>query len=308
MRSYIVLTGIIMLCLASASTADVIVETKTDMEMIGVGKVGMEQIQYIKEDRSYDESTTILQSKMAAMAGGKNMKNIQIVRLDKGIGWTLNPDKKSYTEYSFEQLKSQMARVGMQNKAAAPMGDYEWETEISKDIGTEKIMNFECKGIRAVSVGVNKNDPKDSVFITNEQWFCDELPGGDEFVKFSDKMNEAIGGGKGFMNQMSMNPMLAKFGDQFGKIAEEFEAVEGVPLKTVLIVEGTINPMAEAMGGRELDAEAKAMMEKMGITMPEAAPEGGHHNLISLTSTVTKIEEKSIDDSQYEIPEGYKKQ
>jgi len=125
-------------------------------------------------------------------------------------------------------------------------------------------------------------------------------------------MATAIGGDKGFLGQMSMNPMLAKFGDQFGEIAKEFEAIDGMPLKTVLIVTATINPMAAAMGGKELDDEARAMMEKMGIAIPESAPEGGHHNLISLTisltSTVTKIEEKSIENSQYEIPEGYKKQ
>ncbi len=308
MKRVLVLTGVMLLCLTSFSVADMVIETKTEMDMSGTGKIGMTQVQYVKGDRSYDESTTKLSEKMAAMAGGKEMKNIQIVRLDKGIGWAINPDTKSYTEFSFEQMKAQMAQAHQQSKVASPMGEYDWKIDISKDIGTEKIMNFDCKGIRAVSVGVNKNDAKDTVFITNEQWFADELPGGGEFMNYTDKMAEAVGNKKGFLNQMSMNPMLAKFGDQFGEIAKEFEALEGIPLKTVLIVEGTINPMAEAMGGKEIDEEARAMMEKMGIAMPDAAPEGGHHNLISLTSTVTKIEENSIDDSKYEIPEGYKKQ
>ncbi len=308
MRNGIILTAMMFLCLTSFSAADMIIETKTEMDMIGAGKIDMEQTQYIKGDRSYDENTTKLNDQMAAMAGNKEMKNIQIVRLDKGIGWALNPDAKSYNEFSFEQLKDNMAKAQQQQKSATPMGEYEWTNEIFKDIGTEKIMDFDCKGIRAVSVGVNKNDAKDTVFITNEQWFAKDLPGGSEFTNFSDKMSEAIGNKKGLMNQMSMNPMLAKFGDQFGEIAKEFETLEGIPLKTVLVVEGTINPMAEAMGDKEIDEEARAMMEKMGIAMPDAAPEGGHHNLISLTSTVTKIEENSIDDSKYEIPEGYKKQ
>ncbi len=308
MKRVLVLTGVMLLCLTSFSVADVIIETTTDMDMIGAGKIGMTQVQYVKGDRSYDESTTKLSEKMAAMTGGKEMKNIQIVRLDKGIGWALNPDAKSYTEFSFEQLKANMEMAQKQQKSAAPMGEYEWTNKISKDIGTEKIMSYDCKGIRAISVGVNKNDAKDSIFITNEQWFAKDLPGGSEFTNFSDKMSEVIGGKKGLLNQMSMNPMLAKFGDQFGEIAKEFEALECIPLKTVLVVEGTINPMGEAMEGKEIDEEARAMMEKMGIAMPDAAPEGGHHNLISLTSIVTKIEENSIDDSKYEIPEGYKKQ
>ena len=308
MRNGIILTTMMFLCLASFSAADMVIETKTELDMIGAGKVDMEQTQYIKGDRSYDENTTRLNEQMAAMAGKKDMRNIQIVRLDKGIGWALDPDAKSYNEFSFEQLKANLEMALKQQKSAAPMGEYEWTNEISKDIGTEKIMSYDCKGIRAISVGVNKNDVKDSIFITNEQWFAKDLPGGSEFTNFSDKMSEAVGNKKGLLNQMSMNPMLAKFGDQFGEIAKEFETVEGIPLKTVLVVEGTINPMGAAMEGKEIDEEARAMMEKMGIAMPDAAPEGGHHNLISLTSTVTKIEEHPIDDSKYEIPEGYKKQ
>lgn len=307
MKRIIILTSLMLFCLASFSAADVIIKTKTDMDMIGAGKIKMEQAQYIKGDRSYDESTTILEGKMAEMAGSKNMKNIQIVRLDKGVGWSLNPNKKNYTEFSFEQMKANLEQARKQKMAAAPMDEYEWKTEFSKDIGSQEIIGHDCKGIRAVSVGVNKNDPKDSVFITNEQWFSENLPGGTEFMNFADKMSETVGNEKGFLNQMSMNPMLAKFGDQFGEIAKEFENVEGVPLKTVLVVEGTINPMAAAMGGQELDDEAKAMMEKMGIAIPGEA-EGGHHNLISLTSTVSKIEEKPIDNAKYEIPEGFKKQ
>ena len=308
MRNGIVLTMFMFLCLASFSVADMIIETKTEMDMIGAGKVDMEQTQYIKGDRSYDENTTKLNEQMAAMAGNKEMKNIQIVRLDKGIGWALNPSTKSYSEFSFEQLKANMEMAKQKTKEASPLGEYEWKTEFFKDIGTEKIMSFDCKGIKAVSVGVNKKDAKDTIFITNEQWFAKDLPGSGEFVGFSDKMASAIGNKKGLLNQMSMNPLLAKFGSQFGEIANEFESVEGIPLKTVLVVEGTINPMGDAMAGEEIDAEAKAMMEKMGISMPGKTPEGGHHNLISLTSTVTKFEEQSIDDSKYDLPEGYNKQ
>ncbi|MCP4706623.1 MAG: hypothetical protein GY865_18645 [candidate division Zixibacteria bacterium] len=307
MRESIILIGIIVMGMASFSAADVIIETKTDMDMIGAGKVDMSQVQYIKNDRSYDESVTTLSGQMAAMTGGKKVKNVQIVRLDKGIGWTINPDEKSFTEFSFEQMKSNFAQSKQQNQANTPLGEYDWKTDISKDLKTETILDVDCKGIRAVSVGVNKNDPKDSVFITNEQWFSDEVSGGDEFIDYSEKMAEAVGTGKGFMNQMSMNPMLARFGNQFEEIAKEFEACEGIPLKTVLIVEGTINPMAAAMGDRKLDEETKAMMKKMGMALPDETPEGGRHNFISLTSTITKIEEKSIEDSRYEVPEGYQK-
>ena len=309
MKAKLILAGILVLGLAMVSLADVVIETKSEMDMVGAGQINLDQVQYIKGDRSYDKSTThIAGGMMAAMGGGKDQVNVQIVRLDKGVGWVLNPEGKSYTEFTFGDMKNTMAQQRERGKQNAPMDEYEWTTDISKDIGTEKIMDFKCKGIRAVSVGVKKDDPKDSVFITNEQWFCDNLPGGEEFTDFSDKLAELMGSGKGFLSQMSLNPMLAKYGDQFEEIANEFNSIEGVPLKTVLVVEGTVNPMEKAMGGKEMDDEAKAMMEKMGISVPGTTPEGGHHNLVSVTSTVTKIEKKPIEDSMYEIPEGYKKQ
>lgn len=307
MRRTFFLTGLVILALASMSLADVIVNTYTEIDMIGAGKMAIRQEQFIKGDRSYDESTTKMFGPMAAQTDGKRMKNIQIVRLDKNIGWSLNPDAKSYTEFSFEQMRANFAQT-KQHKAMGPMDQYEWKTEFTKGLKDKKILDFNCKGIRAISIGVNKNDSKDSIFITNEQWFSVEPPGGDEFIDFTEKMAVFIGSKKGFLNQMSMNPILARFGDQLGEMAKEFESFEGVPLKTTLIVEGTINPMEEAMAGKELDEEAKAMMKKMGMALPGETPEGGHHNFISLSSKVTSIEEKPIENSRYEIPEGYKKQ
>ncbi len=307
MKHGIILAVVLIFSLALSVTADVIVESKTEMDMIGAGKIDMKQMQYIKGDRSSDQSTSTLSGAMASMTGNKEMVNVQIVRLDKGIGWVLDPGKKNYTEFSFEDMKKQLSQAKEQNKGSEPMGDYEWKTEVFKDIGTETISGHSCQGIKAVSVGVKKGSPKDSVFITNEQWFSKDTPGGDEYSAFSEKMAAAMGMKKGFLNQVSMNPMLAKYSDQFSEIADVFQAAEGIPLKTVLVVEGTVNPMAEAMKDENMDDEAKEMIKKMGIAMPEAGAEGGRTNLVSMTSTITRIEKGSTEDSKYEIPEGFTK-
>ena len=276
------------------------------MEIIAVGQVKTHQVQNIRDDRSYDETISTVSGGMAAMTGNKEMKTVQIVRLDKNIAWVLDPSKKSFTELSFSDMKQELDMAGKAGKEKEPMGEYEWTNNISKDIGTETIMDCKCKGIRAVSIGVKKDDPKDSMFITNEQWFCDDLPGGKEFLAFSKKMADSMGVEEGFLGQMSMNPMLAKFGDVFTEIAKEFATIKGVPLKTVLTVEGTVNPMNAAMGGQEMNDETKAMMEKMGMSVPKANSDSGHYNLVNMTNTVSKVENKSVEDSKYEIPEGYK--
>jgi hypothetical protein len=307
MKRSIIQTAILVFCLALSVTADVVIESKTEMNMIGAGQIDMKQMQYIKGDRSYDQSTTSLTGAMASMTGNKEMVNVQIVRLDKGVGWVLDPGKKSYMEFSFEDMKKQLAQAREQNKDSGPMGEYEWKTDVFKNIGTEAISGHSCQGIRAVSVGVKKSDPKDSVFITNEQWFSKDLPGGAEFSAFSEKMASAMGTEKGFLNQMSMNPMLAKYSDQFSEIADAFKAVEGVPLKTVLIVEGTVNPMSEAMNDETMDEETKEMMKKMGMSMSDAKSKGGRTSLVTMTSTVTRIDKESTENIKYEIPEGFTK-
>ena len=59
MKSYFAITGIILLCLVSLAAADVTIVTETEMDMIGAGKIDVEQVQYVKGDRSYDENTTL---------------------------------------------------------------------------------------------------------------------------------------------------------------------------------------------------------------------------------------------------------
>jgi len=306
LKSKLMITaGMLVLCLAAASLADVIVETKVDMDIIGAGKMNVNQIQYVRGDRSYDKTT----SKMAGgMMGGKEMVNVQIVRLDKGATYLLDPDKKTYRETSMKTMKGTMKSMQKGQAEQTVDDEYEWTTEVSTDIGTEKIMDFKCQGSRVKLTGVKKDDPKDTVFITFEQWISDNLPGGDEFLAFSEKYAESIGIEPGFLNQMSMNPMLSKYGGQFDEVAEQMKDIKGMPLKTVFIVEGTVNPMGEQMGGEEIDEETRQMMKQMGIEIPGTEkPEGGYHKLVSMTSEVSKIEKKKTDDTQYDIPEGYTK-
>jgi hypothetical protein len=304
LRNQLILAGLLILCLAVGAAADVIVETKVNMDIIGAGKMDVSQTQYVRADRSYDKTTSKMQG---GMMGGKEMVNVQIVRLDKGFTYMLEPDKKTYREVSLENMKGTMAAMQKGQAEQEADEEYVWTTEVSKDIGTEKIMDFKCQGSRAKLVGVKKDDPKDTVFVTYEQWVSDNLPGGDDFLAFSDKFAESMGIEAGFLRQMGMNPMLSRYGSQFDEVAEELGDIEGMPLKTVLIVEGTVNPMAEQMGDEEIDEETRQMMEQMGIELPGKKEEGGYHKLVSMTSEVTSIEKKKVDDAQYDIPADYSK-
>jgi len=73
----------------------------------------------------------------------------------------------------------------------------------------------------------------------------------------------------------------------------------GYPIKTVIKVESTEG----AAEGGQIPPEMKAMM---GIT-DEAIGEDGMMTVFSLASEVQSIEKKSIDDSKFEIPEGFEK-
>ena len=116
MKSNLLLAGIFIFCLATVSLADVVIETSTEMNMIGAGEISMAQVQYVRGDRSYDETTTQMAGGMMGMGGSQKMVNIQINRLDKGVGWTVNPKSKSYTEFSFDQMKGMIADTKQKGK------------------------------------------------------------------------------------------------------------------------------------------------------------------------------------------------
>lgn len=296
------LTAVMFLCLVAVTQADMVVQSKSTVEMPGMGEMTMDGLQYVRGDRTYSSST----GKAGGPMGSQTVENVQIVRLDKGVSWIVEPAQKTYTELSMATMKKMMESQGQgQGKVPNASDEYEWTLTFVDDPGSKTIGGVKCDGVVGKAVGVKKKDNKDSLFVNFEQWVG--MPdGGDKFEAFKEKYIEVTGMDDNFLSQMMKNPMMATYAEQMDKLYKKALELKGFPMLTKLVIENTENPMG-AVADEEMDEEAKAMMEKMGIQMPGAKKSGEHYTVMSIANEVLKIEEKSVADTQYDIPEGFTK-
>jgi len=125
-------------------------------------------------------------------------------------------------------------------------------------------------------------------------------------------MNELTEFSKGFADiagvdmmwsQNSMSQFFGYYGDQFNEMSEQMKQAGGYPIKTTILMEST-----EAMGGggddnSQIPPEMRAMM---GLD-DKPKSEDGMNMVFTLTTEVTNIEKGDVDNSEFEIPEGYSK-
>lgn len=104
-----------------------------------------------------------------------NGEQIVIVRADKGVAWTIMPEKKAYMEMSLAELEK-MASMGM-----AMMGDNASMKMTFKKTGEEKKINdWNCYQVTG-----------ESQIMKQEMWLTEDLPfGKEQFYKFYKDMPE----------------------------------------------------------------------------------------------------------------------
>jgi len=300
----ITLMVLMIMGLAAIAGADVVVKSKIVTNILAAGSTEVMHTEYMKADRSYGESTTKMTGGMMAMLGNKEQKSVDITRLDKGLIWTLNPKKKNYRELSFEELK-----VKSPNKPKAGAGamgggtdpeKYEWDIKVDELANEEKVGEYACKGMVAKAKGINKEDPEDVVVVTYKQWYTDKVPGFKTYQQFQGAFAEQLGSDQ-FGEQRRLANMLSMFGDKLDVLMEKMKEIEGVPMKSTMLVERTRAPYQPAEGEEEdpMKAQMRAMLGE-----PEKT-ESGMYKIFSIESEVLSVEESSVEAGQFELPEGY---
>jgi len=293
-----------LLLFLAAANADVVVERKISFQMMGMPEMEMTSTEQIQEDKSCGR-TEFSGGSMMGMAAGAQQAEINITRLDKGVMWNLNESSRKYSEHDLSAMKDDMnAAAGEPDKS----DKYEWTVDIEKPEPTE-INGIPCTGIIAVATGVHKENPEEKVVLTMEQWVSDEVPGQETLEAFEENYATATG-----MSRQSRERIVKKLGTKFGsafdKLMEGTKELEGIPIK--MVITGKTTAEVPSMPGmseedmKNMDPEAAAMMKKF---MPEKTKEseGGMNTLFSVTTEITGITTEDVDDSVFEIPEGYTK-
>jgi len=267
-------TLLILLLISGNALADLVIDSKTEIEVIGMGKMTIEGSQSFRGDKSY---TKMLNSGMMGMS----QESVEIVRLDKGVQWVLFPDQEKYAEISFATVKEMSAAM---DTAEAQSGGYTWTTTFEELDETEMIAGAKCRAVHGRALGIKTDDPSDTAIIEFKQYIADDFKGAGELEAFRESYMESTGLNDQLFSQLKGNPMMAQYGQPMQELSEKMKAQKGTPLKTRFSIETSKNPMGTSMGNTQ------------GISV-----------LMSIENTITAIEQKAVADTLFQIPEGYEK-
>ena len=189
------------------------------------------------------ESTSSMMRKFA-----RNANTATIVLLDDEKMLSLAPEKKQYSEMSFEELRAQMEKsmaeaeeVAGQGGLPVSEGDCQWsEPELEvKDTGEkQKFAGIKAKQtiISVTQVCTVPNSEKScEMNWTLEYWNAGRMPGGDEAMSFQQGMARAMGSEEVLgMAQVYTRGLLAMFNKGWEDVLKESGKMEGYPVKTVM--------------------------------------------------------------------------
>ena len=289
MKAYkIAALAVIALFLAATVSAEVVIDQK-----VTINTMGMEQKVTATSYFGADKSRTDMEMQggyAAAMGGGKT---VTIMRLDKGVIWTLMTGMKKYSETPL----SAVAEMQKNPPAKADQGGLTWKTDLEK-LGSSEINGFKCEGIKITAQGTDAKNPENNMTLTLEEWFASEYNGSDILDEFAKKASEAYG-----FNPLQQNEMLSAMSGQIGfdmaDISAKLKEMKGFPIKMAV----TTTKAGPAMDMSQMDEKSAAMMKKM---MGDKAA-GGQQVVFSMDMEITGIKTSSDVTPDYEIPEGYTK-
>jgi len=299
--------------------ADITLKRETTIDnLMGIGSTKSIETQYIKGDRSCDETETAFTSGLMKMTtGGKAMHRSNIVRLDKQLIWDIEPDEKKYSELTFAKFK-QMMELSLGQSSDSQLGeetDYNWKVEVKTGRGSEKVNGFDCRLVEGIAIGVNKKTPTDTITIRVKNWNGQGIAGIDEFNRFQKNYMDAIGLDETAM-QKGLQIFAGSFRSQFNELMNKLKSEDGFPVRSTILIErsGTEggNESDSAEDSEDLEQKTPAQIlgklgKLAGKSKKEKEADSGKTILMSVTTDLKSIDSKPIDDSKFEVPAGFAK-
>lgn len=283
MRKLVLLVAAVLSLLQNVS-ADVIVRYKSEMIRAQSTVFKVNGAYNISGNKNFSEFTTNI-SMPDEVGTPLNIISRRIYLLDKGICWSLFANNK----YSESTVKALHDSVGQAT-------NYSWTYDISPIAGNKKINEFQCLGQIGKAVGINTDDPADTVYLTFEQWSAEDTLHAREFILYQNNYSR-VGGVHKIWAQDHLATFLEKgYGAQFERLSDLMEGRLGIPIMTYIQIERSILYDQSKSTGRSA-RRGEAMRPK----------DGGYWKIGEMKNEVISIEEKKIGDSVFEIPVNYVK-
>ncbi len=318
MRS-LIFCACLIIALPLATNADVTLKRETTIDnLMGIGSTKSTETQYIKGDRSCDETETAFTSGLMKMTtGGKSMRHSTITRLDRQLIWDIEPDEKKYSEMTFAKFK-QMLEQSLGKGSDPQLGeetDYQWKVEVKTGAGNEKINGFDCRLIEGKAVGVNKKAPSDTIIINIKNWNSKGIAGIEEYNIFMKNYMNAIGLDESAM-QKGLQAFVGAYRGQFNELMNKLKEEDGFPVRSTVLIESS-----SAKGEKQADtdedlenpeqgapAQILGKLGKLGgKSNKDKSSDSGRATLLSVTTDLKSIDSKPIDEGKFEVPAGFTK-
>jgi hypothetical protein len=244
----------VVLAIPFTATADVTVRQRTvSTGLGGFGDGNSVSALTVAGDRARSEDEFTYTGRFKTFIGKKPKSTVSITRLDRELVWTLEPEKKRYTEMTFAEMREQMRKAAEEMTkaqgapAASPQDDGMTFTLVVKKTGARETINgFPCEQVIVTCTGKSKNPPPgattDELRLVMDQWLTPSVPGQNEVTAFYRRMGVALGIEREFANMSTMAQRM--YGNAMKELAEKLKDLKGYPIRSTFTVE-TPPPTAE---------------------------------------------------------------
>lgn len=260
--------------------------------------------------------------------------SIKITRLDKEVFWTLDTNKKQYTEMDFASLKD-IFKEGMSDESMPMMEDqeeeeeideseYEWEkpvVSVEKRDKNQTVNGFKCNNyfVKVLIIGTHKETGiKDTMKITNDTWNTVIVPKAMAEIK---AFNEALVKKLGMEAPMQgMGQMLAAYKSYLKEMSTEVDKIDGYPIKSTVAMTST-NHVREAQNeSADEDEDSNVEISKKGFgnmlggfakkmakNAAKKKEKSSAKEVFQYTHQLKSLKRVDIPASKFNVPADYKK-
>lgn len=242
----VLLAVAVSLALAAPALADVTLKEKTvSTGLAGFGNGTSERTIVIAGDKSRSDDQYTYTGRFKTLAGGgKPHSSTSIVRLDRDLVWSLDPQKKEYTERSLAEMRAALEKGAAEAQSRADNPDARgakdvemtYKVDVERTGKKEKVNGFDAENV-IVTITATPKDAKTgesagSYTMEMDQWLAPQVPGQAEVTAFYRRYAERMGLDPQMQNQFA--GLLRRYGEAVKQAAGKLKDLKGYPVRSTV--------------------------------------------------------------------------
>lgn len=256
-----------------------------------------------------------------------NVDQTQIIDLDREVFISIDHNKKTYTEMTFEEWRAMMTEQMEQVKndtrtQGESKTEWSFKVDVSRTGESKQISGYTAENtILILTADVAASGEEEAVqgrmTVNSNMWLAKSVKGADDISRFQKNLAKKLGMASGSGPMASMmeaiaqnNPQLAEAAKQLQK---EGEKLSGIPLETheIYAMEGAAGTPADDSGASGVGGARKAiggLLKKAAKRATRSkSDDSGQQVLMESNMVVESIDTESVAASRFEIPGDYRK-